>query len=138
MFSDIVLEGSAKILEQPEYSNLKKAKAMLEFLDAKEELVPALQNSDDMNISIKIGKDNGVRHCHHELQYRRRYGRQRGRNRSDTHGLFQSCVGARLSVQNSANVARGREHAGRRAKLGYGCARRGSGSINKKIFGRRI
>ena len=61
MFSDIVLEGSAKILEQPEYSNLKKAKAMLEFLDAKEELVPALQNSDDMNISIKIGKDNEIR-----------------------------------------------------------------------------
>lgn len=61
MFSDIVLEGSAKILEQPEYSNLKKAKAMLEFLDAKEELVPVLQNSDDMNISIKIGKDNEIR-----------------------------------------------------------------------------
>lgn len=61
MFSDIVLEGSAKILEQPEYSNLQKAKAMLEFLDAKDELVPVLQNSDDMNISIKIGKDNEIR-----------------------------------------------------------------------------
>jgi len=61
MFSDIVLEGSAKILEQPEYSNLKKAKAMLEFLDAKEELVPVLQNSDDMNISFKIGKDNEIK-----------------------------------------------------------------------------
>lgn len=60
-FTDIVLEGSAKILEQPEYANLKKAKAMLEFLDAKEELVPMLQNSDDMNISIKIGKDNEIR-----------------------------------------------------------------------------
>ena len=58
---DIVLEGSAKILEQPEYSNLKKAKAMLEFLDAKEELVPVLQNSDDVNISFKIGKDNEIR-----------------------------------------------------------------------------
>lgn len=61
MLSDIVLEGSAKILEQPEYANLQKAKAMLEFLDAKEELVPVLQNSDDMNISIKIGKDNELR-----------------------------------------------------------------------------
>lgn len=60
-FSDIVLEGSAKILEQPEYVNLQKAKAMLEFLDAKEELVPVLQNSDDMNISIRIGKDNELR-----------------------------------------------------------------------------
>ena len=34
---------------------------MLEFLDAKEELVPVLQNSDDMNISIRIGKDNELR-----------------------------------------------------------------------------
>ena len=61
MLSDIVLEGSSKILEQPEFAHLQKAKAMLEFLDAKEELVPVLQNSDDMNISIKIGKDNEIR-----------------------------------------------------------------------------
>lgn len=61
MVSDLVLEGSAKILEQPEYANLQKAKAMLEFLDAKEELVPVLQNSDNVNISFKIGKDNEIR-----------------------------------------------------------------------------
>ena len=61
MFSDIVLEGSSKILEQPEYANLQKARAMLEFLDAKEELVPVLQNSDDMNITFKIGRDNELR-----------------------------------------------------------------------------
>lgn len=61
MISDIVLEGSAKILEQPEYANLQKAKAMLELLDAKEELVPVLQNSDDMNLNIKIGRDNEIR-----------------------------------------------------------------------------
>ena len=61
MISDIVLEGSAKILEQPEYANLQKAKAMLELLDAKEELVPVHKNNDDMNLSIKIGKDNEIR-----------------------------------------------------------------------------
>lgn len=61
MISDIVLEGSAKILEQPEYANLQKAKAMLELLDAKEELVPVLKNNDDMNLSIKIGRDNEIR-----------------------------------------------------------------------------
>lgn len=61
MISDIVLEGSAKILEQPEYANLQKAKAMLEILDAKEELVPVLKNNDDMNLSIKIGRDNEIR-----------------------------------------------------------------------------
>lgn len=61
MVSDIVLEGSAKILEQPEYANLTKAKAMLELLDAKEELVPVLRNNDDMSLNIKIGKDNELR-----------------------------------------------------------------------------
>lgn len=61
MMSDIVLEGSAKILEQPEYENLAKAKAMLELLDAKEELVPVLANNDDMSLSIKIAKDNEIK-----------------------------------------------------------------------------
>ncbi|MCL2375210.1 MAG: heat-inducible transcriptional repressor HrcA [Firmicutes bacterium] len=59
--SDIVLEGSAKILEQPEYANLKKAKAMLELLDAKEELIPVLQNNDDMSLNILISKDNEIK-----------------------------------------------------------------------------
>ncbi len=67
MVSDIVLEGSAKILEQPEYANLQKAKAMLELLDAKDELVPVLKNNDAMNLNIKITKDNelkeGVPEC---------------------------------------------------------------------------
>lgn len=61
MVSDIVLEGSAKILEQPEYENLAKAKAMLELLDAKEDLLPVLANNDDMNLSIKIAKDNELK-----------------------------------------------------------------------------
>ena len=61
MVSDIVLEGSAKILEQPEYANLQKAKAMLELLDAKDELVPVLKNNDAMDLSIKITKDNELR-----------------------------------------------------------------------------
>lgn len=59
--SDIVLEGSAKILEQPEYANITKAKAMLELLDAKEELIPVLQNNDNMNLNISINKDNEIR-----------------------------------------------------------------------------
>lgn len=59
--SDIVLEGSSKILEQPEYSNLQKAKAMLEFLDSKNELIPLLQNNDNVNLNIKIGKDDELK-----------------------------------------------------------------------------
>jgi len=57
---DIVLEGSAKILEQPEYANLEKAKAMLELLDAKEELVPVLAGSD-MSLNILISKDDELK-----------------------------------------------------------------------------
>ncbi|MCL2847193.1 MAG: heat-inducible transcriptional repressor HrcA [Firmicutes bacterium] len=57
---DIVLEGSARILEQPEYANLNKAKAMLELLDAKEELVPVLAGSD-MSLNILISKDDELK-----------------------------------------------------------------------------
>lgn len=64
---DLILEGSTKLLEQPEYKNINKAKAMLHLLDAKNELYPILDNSDEMNLSIKIGLDNefveGVPEC---------------------------------------------------------------------------
>lgn len=59
--NDIVLEGSSKILNQPEYSNIEKAKAMFELLDAKEELLPVLKNNDDLNVNIKITKDNEIK-----------------------------------------------------------------------------
>ena len=58
MASELVLEGSSKILEQPEYTNLTKAKAMLDMLDAKKQLVPVLRSNDDLSLSIKIGRDN--------------------------------------------------------------------------------
>jgi len=53
----LAIEGAPKLLEHPEYSNVKKAKAMLELLDAKSQLYPILK-TNDMNISIKIGHDN--------------------------------------------------------------------------------
>jgi heat-inducible transcriptional repressor len=57
---DIVYEGSAKLLDQPEYANVEKAKAMLEFLDTKEQLMPMIKHSapDDMRLNIRIGKAN--------------------------------------------------------------------------------
>lgn len=61
MVSELVMEGSAKILEQPEYANLSKAKAMLEILDAKDQLIPVLNNNNSMNLNITIGKDNEIR-----------------------------------------------------------------------------
>ncbi|MCL1954090.1 MAG: heat-inducible transcriptional repressor HrcA [Firmicutes bacterium] len=58
---DIVLEGSSKILEQPEFANLAKAKAMLSMLEAKTDLVPVLQSKGEMNFNIQIGQDNEIR-----------------------------------------------------------------------------
>ena len=55
---DIVLEGSAKILGQPEYANVEKARAMLELLEAKDQLVPMLKSPENVSLNIKIGKDN--------------------------------------------------------------------------------
>ena len=64
---DIVLEGSTKILGQPEYSNVNKAKAMLEMLESKEQLAPILTGKKDVSLNITIGNDNelvdGVPEC---------------------------------------------------------------------------
>ncbi len=54
----IVLEGSSKILEQPEFSNIDKARAMLKILDAKQGLIPILKPNSDMSVSIQINRDN--------------------------------------------------------------------------------
>ncbi|MDR0426170.1 MAG: heat-inducible transcriptional repressor HrcA [Clostridiales bacterium] len=57
---NIVLEGGAKLLTQPEYANTQKARAMLEALEAKEQLIPALTGAGarDIDINIRIGRDN--------------------------------------------------------------------------------
>lgn len=59
---EMVLEGSAKILEQPEYCDVSKARAMLQFLDAKEKLAPALPAGDG-KFGIKIGTDDSLPDC---------------------------------------------------------------------------
>lgn len=56
--ADVVLEGSTKLLDQPEYANVRKARAMLGMLEAKDQLVPMLKSPDNVNLSIRIGKDN--------------------------------------------------------------------------------
>lgn len=62
--TDIAIEGSSKILEQPEFSNLEKARAMLQVLDSKEQLYPVLKSSN-MDLSIKIGGEelSGMPDC---------------------------------------------------------------------------
>ncbi len=60
--ADIAIEGRSKILEQPEFNNLEKARAMLRVLDSKEQLYPVLK-SGDMDLSIRIGSLDSVPEC---------------------------------------------------------------------------
>lgn len=53
---DIVLEGSTKIFDQPEYSNLEKARAMLELLEAKDQLATMLRPPENVDLNIRIGR----------------------------------------------------------------------------------
>lgn len=61
MNCDVVLEGSTKLLNQPEYSSVDKAKTMLELLETKNQLVPLIDSGSGVSLNIKIGKDeNGA------------------------------------------------------------------------------
>lgn len=55
---DFVLEGASKLLEQPEYSNIQQAKSIIAMLEAKEQLLPALKSTDNVELNIRIGKDD--------------------------------------------------------------------------------
>ena len=55
---DFVLEGASKLLEYPEYSNITKAKSIIAMLEAKEQLLPALKTTDNVQLNISIGKDD--------------------------------------------------------------------------------
>ncbi len=57
---EIMLEGSTKILDQPEFANVKKARAMLSMLETKEQLAPMLQTPDGVSLNIKISNDNEI------------------------------------------------------------------------------
>lgn len=58
MNCDVVLEGSAKLLNQPEYSTVDKAKTMLQLLETKENLIPLIDSGSGVSLNIKIGKEN--------------------------------------------------------------------------------
>lgn len=62
---DVLLEGGFKIFQQPEYSSVDKAKAMLEALEAKQQLSSIIHDGND-DISIKIsdtGGEDGLPEC---------------------------------------------------------------------------
>ena len=53
----VMLEGSSKLLEQPEYADVGKAKAMFRLLESEKELLPVLESNEEMGLSIKIAPE---------------------------------------------------------------------------------
>ena len=52
--SEVVLAGGSKLLEQPEYSDVGKAKAMMEMLESREKLYPELNGKNEIGLNIDI------------------------------------------------------------------------------------
>ena len=55
----VYLEGQNKIFEYPEYSDVENVKNFMTVIDKKEELHDLIESDDDIEFSIKIGKDDG-------------------------------------------------------------------------------
>ena len=55
----VILEGSSKLLDYPEYSDVNKARTLFQVLDAREKLYPLLEAGGGMDFSIKIGGGDG-------------------------------------------------------------------------------
>lgn len=55
---DVVLDGASNILSYPEYSDIEKARSLLELLEEKDLLYDLLTDSIDCEINISIGSEN--------------------------------------------------------------------------------
>ena len=58
--SDVIIGGSANMLEYPEYSDVNKARSFLAVLESKDTLRKVLGRDGSMEISIRIGPENQV------------------------------------------------------------------------------
>ena len=58
--SDVVIGGSANLLEYPEYSDVNKARNFLAVLESKDTLRQLISRDGGMEISIRIGPENQV------------------------------------------------------------------------------
>ena len=58
--SDVIVGGSANLLEYPEYSDVNKARSFLSVLESKDTLRKLLGREGSMEISIRIGPENQV------------------------------------------------------------------------------
>ena len=56
--SDVIVGGSANLLEYPEYSDVNKARSFLSVLESKDTLRRLLGRESSMEISIRIGPEN--------------------------------------------------------------------------------
>ena len=57
---DIVVGGSTKMLNYPEYSDIEKAKNFLAIFENKDRLAGMLKRSGGMEVSIRIGAENEI------------------------------------------------------------------------------
>lgn len=58
---DVVLGGTSNLLSYPEYADVNKAKNFLSVLEAKDRLIPLLKQDGGMEITIRIGPENGMK-----------------------------------------------------------------------------
>lgn len=55
--------GSSKLLNQPEYQSVEKAKKALAIFEDKNILMPLLKSGNNLEISIKVGSDTQLENC---------------------------------------------------------------------------
>ncbi len=63
---DVVVGGTTKLLNYPEYSDIEKAKSFLSIFESKDRLAGMLKKSGGVEISIRIGSENemeALRNC---------------------------------------------------------------------------
>lgn len=54
----VKIDGTAKLLNQPEYKSIEKAQKALSLFENKEILSPLVESGNDLEISIKVGADD--------------------------------------------------------------------------------
>ena len=57
---DVVIGGSTKLLNYPEYSDIEKAKNFLTLFESRDRLAGLLKRNGGMDVTIHIGAENGV------------------------------------------------------------------------------
>ncbi len=57
---DVVIGGGANLLNYPEYSDVEKAKSFFAVLESKETIRKLVSRDGGMEVTIRIGPENGV------------------------------------------------------------------------------